>query len=518
MTDGEGPDRGGPEGAGPEGRISDTEITRIAGGATISFAGQAVGAVFKYVTQLVIALWLGAAMFGHYALGLAIYQFGELASGLGLRHGLVRFVSGHLESGDERRLKGVLVRGLQLPLLLGAAVALLFFLGADVLAVEVFGQPSLAPLLEAFALALPFGAMVYVTAYATTGREVSQYLVLIQEIVQPGANLLLVLLLLWAGAGLVGTAFAWVGASALAMAAGVHYVRKLYPVLGDEGVEPRFETRKLLRVSAPLALGQASWLLMLWTDVVVLGLVVEAGEVGVYRAVSQTALVIPIFLNAINTIFGPMIARHHAAGDRSRMASALETATRWSLLASLPFYLLMIVAPGDLLNVFGAEFRAGGAALAILATGQLVNAGSGGVSHTLMMSGRQDQKMVGDVVFALVNVGLNVLFVPRWGIEGAAVATGLSIAGLNVTRVLQVYLGLGIHAYSARYLKLAAAALVAAAGGALLNRALDPAHFLVSLAATGAAMALLYLGAMWLQGFEPEDGVVLRRVRERLGR
>lgn len=503
---------------GPETRISDSEITRIAGGATISFGGRALGAVLKYVTQLVIALWLGAELFGHYALGFAIYQFAELAGVFGVLHGIVRFVAAHLQTDDAQRLKGVLIRGLQLPFLLGGVVGIALALGADFLAADVFGQPALVPLLKVFALALPFAATMLVAASATTAREITQYLVIVQEIIQPGVNLLLIVCLLWVGAGLVGAALAWVIASALAMLAGVYFVRRLYPVLADTDVSPTFETGALLRYSAPLALGEASWLLMLWTDVIVLGMVASPDDVGIYRAVSQTALSIPLFLKAINTIFAPMIARQFEGDDLGRMASTLETATRWSLLASLPLYVLMVVAPGDLLRVFGSEFRAGAVALIILASGQLINAGAGGVGYTLMMSGRQTQKMVGDVVFAVINVCLNILLVPTWGIEGAAAATGFSIAGLNITRAVQVWSGLGIHAYSGRYLKLMTSGLVAMAGGMLLKRFVQAPHFLISLALSAVVVTAVYFTCMWTLGFEREDGVVYRKIRERLAR
>lgn len=511
-----GGDRGGAGQRPEDAPVTDAEITRIAGGATVSFGGRALGAAFKYGAQLLIALWLGAGRFGVYAVGFAVYEFAELAARLGLPEGVIRFTAAFRETGDREGEKGTLVRGLQLPFLAGIAVGALLFLGADFLAVRIFEQPRLAGLLKTFAVALPFGATMFVAGYATTVREVSGYQVVVEELLRPGVNLVLLALLLWAGFGIIGTALAWAGACAVAMVAGLRFVKRLFPVVTDRAVGTRYETRSLLSFSLPLALGNASWLLIVWTDIILLGVLASAEQVGIYRAVSQTAFVIPLFLKAINTIFAPMIARQFEARELGRMASTFQMATRWSLLLTLPVFVVMLVVPEDLLHMFGREFEAGALALVVLATGQLVNAASGGVDHMLMMSGRQYQKMAGDVAFGLLNVVLNLLFIPRWGIEGAAFATGISIAGLSLLRAVQVYWSLGAQAYNPSYLKLIVAAVVALAGGVLLADLLAPTQFLVRLVGAGAGVTVLYSAVIWLAGFEREDRLVLARLRERL--
>lgn len=508
--------RAGGDGLEPSDRISDREIARIAGGASISFVGRAAGAGLKFSSQLIVALFLGAELFGVYALGVALYLFAELFAGMGLINGVVRYASRFREAGDSARLKGILVRSVQLPLLAGVALAVLLFVSAEPIAVELFDEPALVPVVRIVAVAIPFGASMIVAAFATTAREIAQYLVLVQEVIQPGANVLFLLPLLWLGFGLAGAAAAWVLSFVVGFICALLFLHRVFPVIGDRSVEPRHETAELLGFSLPLALGDASWLLMLWTDVLLLGALRTTGEVGVYRAVSQVALVIPLFLKALNTVFAPMIARHQAAGERDRMRSAFQTATRWSLLLSLPVYLVMVVAGEEVLHLFGAEFVVGATALAVLASGQLLNAGSGGVGYVLMMSGHQFQKMAGDVSFALLNIVLNLLFIPRWGILGAAAATAASIAGLNVVRSVQVYAALRIQAYDTRYLKLAVAAAIGAGGGAAVRALLGDVHFLGTLVATGVVIAGLYLVTLWVEGFEREDELVVDRIRKRL--
>lgn len=491
-------------------------LNRIAGGAAVTFAGKLLGAFLRYITQAVIALFLGAQAFGIYALGIALYQFGELFAALGLPSGVVRFASVYVGSGQRGKLAGLLRQAMRLPFGGGVVVGAVIFASAELVAAGVFKEPRVAPVLRVVALALPFGAAMMVGALATTASGTARFLVYVRDIVHPVANLILVAILCALGFGVVGAAGAWLAAAVLGLTTTVVLVRATFPVVRDRSVKPSYETGALLHFSLPLALGEFSWLLLLWTDVLMLGYFGSSTEVGVYRAVSQTALFIPIFLGSLNTIFAPTIADLYHRGRVDRMASVFQTATRWSLMLTAPVYILLVIEPDSILSIFGPEFVLGATPLVILCTGQLVNAGSGGVGYMLMMSDHPYAKLTGDVLFAAVNVVLNVLLIPRYGLPGAAMATGISIAGLNVLRILQVRVLLGVHAYNVRFLKIAIAGVAGALGGLAASSGLSGAHFLVKIAVGGVVVGGSYLVALWLMGIEGDDRAVFNRMRDRL--
>jgi O-antigen/teichoic acid export membrane protein len=494
------------------------DLGRIAVGASVSFLGKLTGTGLRYLSQVAIALFLGANLFGIYALGIAIYQFGELLAAMGLGSGVVRYAAIHHGGRDGSRLLGVLKQSTRLPFLGGLIVGLAIFMLADTIALRWFDKPPVAVVLRIVAVALPFGASMIVTALATTGFQVTRYLVYIRELVHPALNLLFVILLCSLGLGIIGASIAWVIAAVVGLSVALYVVRRLIPSAASGPVKPVYETGTLLAFSLPLLLGELSWLLLLWTDIIMLGSFRSAGDVGVYRAASQTALFIPVFLGSINTIFAPMIADFHNKGDINSMKASFQTSTRWSLLLSVPLFLVMVVAGEELLRVFGSAFVVGSLPLVVLGMGQLVNAGSGGVGYMLIMSGHQYLKLAGDLVFAVVNIVLNALLIPTWGLMGAAVATGISIAGLNVLRGLQVYRILGVQAYAVSYVKIAVAGLVAVLGGMFVHQLAFRAHFLFTLLASVLAIAVLYGLALWALRFEEADRLVFRQARERFVR
>ena len=100
----------------------------------------------------------------------------------------------------------------------------------------------------------------------------------------------------------------------------------------------------------------------------------------------------------------------------------------------------------DSVSIFGPEFLPAAPALAVLAIGQLVNAGSGSVGSLLTMTGHERDAAVGFGLSAVMNVALNVLLIPLWGPLGAAVATASSLIAWNVILSFAVYRRLRIDA------------------------------------------------------------------------
>ena len=113
---------------------------------------------------------------------------------------------------------------------------------------------------------------------------------------------------------------------------------------------------------------------------------------------------------------------------------------------SLPIALAFIVFGREILALaFGQAYAGADLALAILALGQLVNAGAGSVGILLIMSGNQRRAASGVAFGAGLNVVLGVLLIPPYGVNGAAVAAA---AGLVLSNLLLVDIArrtLGIH-------------------------------------------------------------------------
>jgi O-antigen/teichoic acid export membrane protein len=98
------------------------------------------------------------------------------------------------------------------------------------------------------------------------------------------------------------------------------------------------------------------------------------------------------------------------------------------------------------LNIFGQDFVDGKGALIILSVGRLLNVAFGSVGAIMIMTGHEREAAFGVGVSAVANVMLNATLIPKWGINGAALATTISLILWNVTLCTYVFRRLGINA------------------------------------------------------------------------
>ena len=195
---------------------------------------------------------------------------------------------------------------------------------------------------------------------------------------------------------------------------------------------PQYQPGPWLRSMGPLALVAGLYVVSTNTDVVMLGLLAPSSEVGVYRVSVQGASLVAFGLQAVNLAVAPEMARLHTEGDRAGLQEVLRRGARLSAFVAVPASIVLIFFSGPILGLlFGEAFKGGANALRILAVGQLVNAAFGSVVPLLNMTGHERDTARGVAVAAGLNVLLNLILVPLFGIIGAAFATVFTIGVWN---------------------------------------------------------------------------------------
>lgn len=234
---------------------------------------------------------------------------------------------------------------------------------------------------------------------------------------------------------------------------------------------------------------------------------------GIYQAASQISMLFSFILGGFVTMFAPMIADLYERREIGRLEELYRLSTKWTLYLTVPLYLVICLASRELMTVvFGAEFAPGARALIILATGQMANVAMGTVGLLLIMTGRQTRWLLLSLVLLVVDLALNWLLIPRFGLPGAALATAVSLSALFIAGLLQVKAAVGIWPYDRRCLKLIVPALGVGAVALCIRlaAALPP---VVTLLLFVAASLGIFAAGLWLLGLDHEDREFLQRVR-----
>lgn len=491
------------------------ELTRrVARGSGIVFAGTIVGKVFSFGLQILLSRVLGTAAYGLYNLGMTVLRFGREISALGLQGGIVRFGSEAYGKEDISRLKGTVIASLTLAVGAGSVLGMGIYLGRDLLATLVFSDANLAPVLRAFAIALPFYVLVYISSRGARALQNMKADVTINVVSLPAFNLIAVGIAFLAGFRLGGATTAFVLSTVASAGLGLWMLARLLPALHGT-VSAHFETRSLLWFSLPVLGANLSTVLFSQADRIMLGILATSEDVGVYHAAAIVATQVQFVLTAVNATFTPIISDLYHRDHRDQLHRLFKTTTRWIVTLSLPLALVLLLFPGPIMGLFGEGFGEGAIILVLLAIATFFNGSVGASGLMLQMSDHENLLFANNIALALLNVGLNVWFIMEYGPVGAALATGLSIILVNTMKVLQVRYLLGMHPFGRAYVKPFAAGAVAGLGGWGLTLLLAPWTWawLIGIPLT----VLLYGGTLLLLGFTRDDWMVLTPLLRRVG-
>ena len=160
---------------------------------------------------------------------------------------------------------------------------------------------------------------------------------------------------------------------------------------------------------------EAFYLLLTYSDVIVLQQFRPPDEVAIYYAAAKTlALVAFIYFSVAQTL-AHKFAEYHVAGDRKRLADFLALAVRLTFWPSLASILVILALGEPLLRMFGRDFVSGYYLMFIIAVGLLARASVGPAERLLNMLGeRRTCALVYAGSFA-INIGLCFALIPSLG-------------------------------------------------------------------------------------------------------
>lgn len=164
--------------------------------------------------------------------------------------------------------------------------------------------------------------------------------------------------------------------------------------------------------------------------------------VGYYTSAwAISALPLTVFAALSFTIL-PSISSSLAKKDMNLTQSYIKNSVRYSLMILLPIALLIAANPGGLLTLLyrRAEYAAGGEALGILIIGMIFLMFFTLFNTTIIAMGRPKIPMFIVIGLLPMDIVLNYILIPIYGLKGAALATtlisliGMFIAGLYIYR------------------------------------------------------------------------------------
>ncbi|HEX9124418.1 MAG TPA: oligosaccharide flippase family protein [Actinomycetota bacterium] len=487
----------------------------ILSGTAQNIVGLAVFVLASFGMNIVIARAFGEE--GRRVLGLVTLatQLAFVVAGatrFGMDMAAVRRVAIEVGKGEPGRSRAVVRLAVAISVIVSLAVAAVAFALAAPIA-GVLNAPTAA--LRAAAIALPFVAVAQVILGGSRGLKIMRDTLVAYWVGQP-VSWIVLSLIAWTFSKTVTATVITYGASWLVATIVAWFLWHRDTARFGHLPAEQGEVRALMRYGAPRAPAALLSQALFYTDFFVLSAYTEGPSLGVYAASVRVAQALVLFLTAVSHMFSPFVADLHERGERDRLNGLFKAITRWTLAGTIPLLLLFMVAPGPVLQVFGAKFQTGTAWLRILLVGQIVNVSVGAAGFVLIMAGRTGWDLVVYASSFALDLGLSLVLVPRFGPTGAAVAQATTLALSNAFRVALVWRFVRIQPYDRHYARLAVPAAVAGAAMVAVHAALGNGPWPVDLTGTALVGGLVYLVALVTAGLTPtEKATILRVLRRR---
>jgi O-antigen/teichoic acid export membrane protein len=468
-------------------------------------------------------------------------------AGLGTNVGLTYYIARYRSLGEDRKIPA-LMRTALLPVVVASLATAVFLLyAAQPLAHLVLRghaqqggvtPDTVATALRGLALTLPFAGLLNAYLGASRGYGDMRPTATVGQIGLPVGKMLGVLVAaalgsaallapLWAAAYLPAALAAWLWgrhisrkragqpvslpdvppeiAALLALSKPVPPVSRHRPTTRDSRMpgprlsrrlESRANARSFWVFTAPRAVANTAQNVLQSIDIVLVAAILGPAQAAVYTAATRFLVIGQLGGSAISRASQARFTQLFTLGDRKGANGIYRVTTTWLVLLLWPVFLLTIAYGPLVLEVFGRAYSAGYIVMVILGFSMLLATACGQVDMVLITSGRSSWSLMNGLLTVTVNVGLDLLLIPRYGITGAAIGWAVAIAISNLMPLAQLAKVLRLHPFGSSTV-LACVLSVLCFGLIPFGVRLALGNGVVSLAAAVAAGSLVYAAGLW---------------------
>lgn len=361
---------------------------------------------------------LGASAYGIWSQVDVTFQLGISVVGLGLPFALSRF----LAAGDgKEKLQDGFYSLLTVVALATIACSILIIAFANYIANTLFGGATGIVIITGIIIFV-WSLDIMFLSFFRARRQMLNYgiFMVVSRCVETGIIAYLVL----NGFGLVSAVLCLAGVRAVLLVVLFFFVKN------QIGIKmPHFgNVKEYLNFSLPTIPGSiASWVSSS-SDRYIIGYFLGVASVGVYSAGYNLVSIILFLISVFGFVLPPTLSKLYDEGKMDELKNLLKYSLKYFLAITIPFTFGVSVLSEPILRIFSTPEIASQSHIVVplLALSILLVGVFSIVYNTLILTMKTRTIGAICVMAAVVNIGLNIVLVPRLGIEGAALGSLLT--------------------------------------------------------------------------------------------
>jgi len=421
-------------------QFNDVHFGEILRGTSLTFSAKIAIVMVGLGSNIIIARYYGAEVMGVLAIINSILAVSAIFTVMGTNVSILRLIPEHVAkysiSSALSTYKKIIYFVIGLSFLLG----IIIFVFSDFIAIRIFSKGHLSFLIALAAVFLVAKTVQQINTEAIRAlKEIRLYAFV--QFLPSGLNLLFLVVLTYMFYNKYNPIYIQLSIFVIVSIVTYFLIRRVF--LFKTGSSPEQNINRLsysgiLSISFPMFLTGAMHLVIGQTDIIMLGIMRSEAEVGVYAIALKLALLTSFVLISINSIAAPKFSELYHSNKIEELSNVAQKSSKLIFWTTVPILVFLVLFGKFVLGIFGREFIIGYVALVLLVIGQFINSASGSVGYFLDMTGHQ--KAFRNIVFlsAILNIGLNLLLIPVYGIYGAAFASMISISFWNIAAAMYI--------------------------------------------------------------------------------
>jgi O-antigen/teichoic acid export membrane protein len=358
----------------------------------------------------------------------------QIFSDLGLKSSISKYISEYKERGSSQ-LPHIIYFGFTILLLLLIISSIILYISTGYLS-QILGEPKLDPFLVVGVFYIISNSLFEFLQKIFQGFEDIDRSSLI-GIIKTTTRFIVAIGLVLSGFGALGAFFGYAISGTIGFIVGlIIFYREYGDILKvKSGPEPGLK-KKIVMYSIPVTATTAGRKIDTRFDTILIGFFLNPSSVGIYTVSKQIVSFIQTPAKSLGFTLGPAFGAKKSSGDLETASKIFENA----LINILLFYIpatagIILVAEPTIILIFGEEYSDAIPVLQLLGLYLLLMATNQMVSNALHYLGRARSSAMLRSTTAILNLALNVILIPTYGVIGAAIATVITFSIYTIGQI-----------------------------------------------------------------------------------
>lgn len=426
-------------------QTTDTNLKELIKGSSSAFILKIAGMLFTYLSMLFITRFYGAEQWGLYSLGFTVLSIAVVIPVFGFDNSIIRLLTELKQNNSEANAFKVLLKASLITMILSIVVILGINYYSDVITNSILRQKDFEPYLFFVQIAvIPMAFLILISVVFQSYKRIIQFMLFKSALLSFTFLVLLCIFYFFEIDAKIFEIYIYAIVSTLVIAIiALLFFLKLIKQDDSKTENTTYSFKEIIYLSFPMMLSSSFALLMGWTDILMLSYFKTPKDIGIYSSALKLASITLIVLASVNSISSPKFAEFFSKKDFNGLKDIVQKSTKIMFMTSAPILLIFILFPKSILGIFGPEFVSGYLVLIMFCIARFVNSVSGSVGHLMQMTNNQRTYQYVIITAFIINLILNVLLIPEFGINGAALSSSIAMVFWNVTLVIIIKRKLG---------------------------------------------------------------------------